>query len=315
MMEKTKYTFLLPAYKSAFLCDAINSILAQTYKDFKLVILDDDSPENLYLIVSRFDSKQIEYHKNGKNMGSQNLVLCWNKLLSFAKTEYIILASDDDLYHPTFLEEIDSLTLKYPTVNLFRGQVATIDEYGHRMEEDDSFPEYLDFNGFIEQLYLKANIKCISNYVFKRESLIKANGFVEFPLAWYSDTATAFISSKQGVVSTNGIAFFFRLSGQNISSTKVSSKVAFQKSMAALLFHKWIGKHILELYSGEKKKDIKLIQYKDVKKMIEYHVFYCRTRDFLKLLLFCLREGIGIGSIVYKYCILMTSSLKNKLTK
>lgn len=42
-----KYTFLLPAYKSKYLSDAIKSILRQTYEDFQIIVSDDKSPENI----------------------------------------------------------------------------------------------------------------------------------------------------------------------------------------------------------------------------------------------------------------------------
>ena len=46
-----KYSFVLPAYKARFFRDALDSILAQTYKDFELVIVNDASPEDLDSIV------------------------------------------------------------------------------------------------------------------------------------------------------------------------------------------------------------------------------------------------------------------------
>ena len=50
-----KYSFVLPAYKARFFREALDSILAQTYKDFELIIVNDASPEDLDSIVKSYD--------------------------------------------------------------------------------------------------------------------------------------------------------------------------------------------------------------------------------------------------------------------
>lgn len=50
-----KYNFLLPAYKPDFFKEALDSILGQTYRDFKLIIWDDCSPYDLKSIVDEYD--------------------------------------------------------------------------------------------------------------------------------------------------------------------------------------------------------------------------------------------------------------------
>ena len=48
----------------------------------------------------------------------------------YAIGEYLILASDDDVYHPDYLEKMDVLVDKYPEVNVFRPRVQEIDAKG-----------------------------------------------------------------------------------------------------------------------------------------------------------------------------------------
>lgn len=52
-MQKTKYTFLLPAYKTAFLEEALSSIQSQTYKDFTVIVSDDCSPQPVKEVFDR----------------------------------------------------------------------------------------------------------------------------------------------------------------------------------------------------------------------------------------------------------------------
>ena len=97
-----RYSFVLPAYKSDYLQDAIESILQQTLNDFELIIVDDASPYNLESIVKQYNDQRIVFHRNEVNIGGKNLVMNWNKCIKYAKGEYVILASDDDIYSPFF---------------------------------------------------------------------------------------------------------------------------------------------------------------------------------------------------------------------
>ena len=59
-----KFSVTIPAYKARFLKECIESILAQTYKDFELIIVNDASPEDLTSIVKSFNDPRIRYYIN-----------------------------------------------------------------------------------------------------------------------------------------------------------------------------------------------------------------------------------------------------------
>ena len=59
-----KVSFIMPAYKARFLKEAIASIIAQTFVDWELVVVDDCSPDNLEQIVSKFKDGRIRYFRN-----------------------------------------------------------------------------------------------------------------------------------------------------------------------------------------------------------------------------------------------------------
>ena len=126
-----KYSFVLPAYKSQFFKEAINSILSQTYKDFELIIVNDSSPEDIDSIIKVYNDTRIRYYVNEENIGGKNLVTQWNRCLKYAVGEYIILASDDDVYDLEYLEKMNILVEKYPNVNIFRPRVQYINEKGN----------------------------------------------------------------------------------------------------------------------------------------------------------------------------------------
>lgn len=65
-----KFSIAIPAFKAKYLKECIDSILAQTYKDFELIIVNDASPENIDSVVKPYLSQaKIRYYKNEKISG------------------------------------------------------------------------------------------------------------------------------------------------------------------------------------------------------------------------------------------------------
>ena len=102
-MKRTIFSFVMPAYKVEYLAKAIDSILNQDHIDFELIIVNDASPENLKEIVNIYNDRRILYFENEQNIGGKDLVKNWNHCLSLANGDYIILATDDDMFEPEYL--------------------------------------------------------------------------------------------------------------------------------------------------------------------------------------------------------------------
>lgn len=220
-MQKIKYSFVLPAYKARFFREALDSILAQTYKDFELIIVNDASPEDLDSIVKSCDDPRIRYYVNEQNIGGKDLVAQWNHCLEYAEGDYIILASDDDVYFPQYLEKMDALVQKYPEVNVFRPRIQYIDENGNVWKESGVCEEKVSAIGYLEG-FLNGSIDSgIPFYVFNKVVLQKNGGFVNFPLAWGADNATVMLMSRNGMCISNEYLFAFRMSGDNISMVNI----------------------------------------------------------------------------------------------
>lgn len=288
----TKYTFLLPAYKPDFFKEALDSILGQTYKDFDLIILDDCSPYDLKSIVDEYKDSRITYYRNEENMGGKNLVSCWNKLLSYAEGEYIILASDDDVYELNFLEEMDKLAQKYPEVDLLRARVRRIDDKGEIFAEDALYKEHGDCIDYIYQKHFNNGITCMACFVFKTETLKSEGGFEYLPVAWHSDDASSLKVCKNGIANSSQILFNFRTSSVNISGRKITSKDALEKAKATLLYDSFFHKFINEIKS--EKSPLKPIQERKINFALKHHDDFsytmsrtyatlCNLKDFWEL--------------------------------
>jgi glycosyltransferase len=62
-------------FKAKYLSESIDSILNQTMSDFELIIVNDQSPDDIDSIVFSFNDSRIQYDINEKNIGGTDLIL------------------------------------------------------------------------------------------------------------------------------------------------------------------------------------------------------------------------------------------------
>lgn len=237
-MSCPRFSFVLPAYKGRYLAESIKSILAQTVTDFELVIVNDCSPDDIAGIVADNSDARIRYYENERNIGGTDLVAQWNRCLSYASGEYVILATDDDVYEPNFLEAFVPLIEKYPMVDLFHARILTFNDKGI-IRLDYDYKEYMTFVEFLNRIVGFNWISGIPHYIFRAEALRNNGGFVCLPLAWGSDAASAIIMARNGVASSQEILVRFRYSDINISSQN-GYRLVKRKVDAFLQYVKWL---------------------------------------------------------------------------
>lgn len=209
----------IPAYKAKYLAEAIQSILAQSYSNFELIIVNDKSPENIDEVVSQFDDKRIRYYVNEKNLGGANPGYNWNKCLSYAQGEFFALLCDDDLYEPDFIERMMALAVKYPETSVFRARANFINASGKEINRYASAPEWESWEDYLWHVCRNYRSQTISEWFYRKKALDAAGGYALLPLAWYADYLSIFRFAREGgIASTYSILVHFRLSGDNISS-------------------------------------------------------------------------------------------------
>lgn len=134
-------SIVMPSYNTAkYIGNSIQSVLAQTYTDWELIIVDDCSTDNTDEIVNKYlDDKRIRYLKNEVNSGA---ALSRNYALREAKGRWIAFLDSDDLWHPKKLER----------------QIAFMEENGYSFSYTDHMTQ---LNG--EWLpYIYIGPKCIN---------------------------------------------------------------------------------------------------------------------------------------------------------
>lgn len=211
----------IPAYKSEYLGEAIESVLSQTYKNIELHIVNDCSPQDIDSIVQLYiGDSRLHYHKNKRNIGGNDPVANWNKCLSYAKGAFFSLLCDDDIYEPTFIEEMLSLASKYSQCNVFRARVKII---GTDAKTIDYYPTSPEWETCVDYIWHKVSayrMQTISEFMLRRNYIMdNYNGYTPTPKAWCADEISIFrFSESGGIASSPKILVGFRKSGINIST-------------------------------------------------------------------------------------------------
>ena len=104
-------SIIMPSYNTAgYIAETIRSVLAQTYSNWELIIVDDCSTDNTDEVVVQFLSdSRIRYLKNEKNSGA---AISRNWALREAKGKWIAFLDSDDLWVAEKLEKHQSQTGK-----------------------------------------------------------------------------------------------------------------------------------------------------------------------------------------------------------
>ncbi|MBO0721829.1 MAG: glycosyltransferase [Blastocatellia bacterium] len=108
-------SFIIPCYKLAhFLAACVNSILAQTYLDFEVLILDDCSPDNTAEVAAGFKDPRVRYLRNEVNLGH---IRNYNKGIELARGSYIwLISADDSLRSQNVLQKFVGLLEQNPQI-------------------------------------------------------------------------------------------------------------------------------------------------------------------------------------------------------
>ena len=115
-MNHPRVSILMPVYNVApYLREAMDSILAQTFQDFELIVLDDCSPDNSAEILDTYNDMRIVRYRGEKNVGLGNVL---NVGLAMARGELIARMDSDDISTPERLATQVAYLDAHPEVDL-----------------------------------------------------------------------------------------------------------------------------------------------------------------------------------------------------
>ncbi|MGE5109940.1 MAG: glycosyltransferase [Acidobacteriaceae bacterium] len=183
-------SIIVPFYNAAdFLKEGLNSILAQTFTDWELLLVDDastDASRGIAAQVAASDPGNIRLlaHPDGQNHG---LPATRNVGLRECRGEFVALLDADDVWHPTKLQEQFTLAREHPDAGMIFGR----SQYWHSWNPSDPEPDCIPELAPGELVYQppelweitypfgKFGSPCPSDLFFRRTALEAVGGFEE----------------------------------------------------------------------------------------------------------------------------------------
>lgn len=108
-----------------YIKESIDSILAQTYKNFELIIIDDGTKKEEIEFVESYQDNRIKIYHNETNMGLERSL---NKGVELAKSDYIVRMDTDDIAFPERFEKQVEFILDNPQYSLVGTRVDIFNE-------------------------------------------------------------------------------------------------------------------------------------------------------------------------------------------
>ena len=102
-MQNDLVSIIMPSFNCGpFITETIRSVQAQTYTNWEILFIDDNSEDETQTIIKELNEPRLRYFKNETNLGAAH---SRNKGLREAKGKWIAFLDSDDLWEPTKLEK------------------------------------------------------------------------------------------------------------------------------------------------------------------------------------------------------------------
>ena len=173
-------TVITPTYKRhEYLKNAIDSVLAQTYTDFEMIIVDDNpvgSEERKLTedVVKGITDSRVHYVQNEKNLGGAG---SRNVAIDLAKGEYIAFLDDDDMYLPERLKvQVEAMIANDWDVSVMDGATFKY-ETGEPVSERHQHLWDGMTNDELIRSHLMYHISGTNSFMFRTDFIRKIGGF------------------------------------------------------------------------------------------------------------------------------------------
>lgn len=177
-----KVTVLLTSFNhEKYICDAIDSVLSQTFSDFELFILDDGSTDNSWWLINQHKDPRIKafrFDAPGQVLLQQNRILSEE-----ANGSYIAIHHSDDIWECNKLEKQVAILDRDPLLGAVFTNVSAITEDGGLLTDESHF-YFSIFNQpnrsrheWLRHFFLAGNALCHPSALIRRECFSKHDNY------------------------------------------------------------------------------------------------------------------------------------------
>ena len=248
-----KISVVIPTYnREHYIEKAIDSVMAQTYQDFEVVLVDDGSEDNTREKIKKYGERVLYFYQENKGIPGAR-----NTGIRNSRGDYIAFLDSDDYWRPEKLKRQMKLFNDHPDYGLVASCCASV-------EMDGSFRERnrLGKSGWVLNDIFKANFIRTSSAIIKKSCFEKVGLFdeqlqqcqeydlwmrmaAEFPIGFINESLTVYVDNPKGISIDGLTGRLFRLIAleKEYLKEKVPEKI-YKRRMAKN--YQVVGRHYLK---------------------------------------------------------------------
>ena len=223
-------SYCIPAYNHAQYVEAcLKSILAQSYPNIEVVVIDDCSTDSTYEIIRSLDDPRVRAHRNLVNVGPGETV---NRCILMAKGDFIAVSGSDDIhFRDKTAIQVEHL-LANPRLGAVFSTPAFIGPQGESLTRDQhpELPVFPAFNAgrdaMFQELLRRGNFLLAPSAIMRR-SVVEGVGLFDpglIQLQDYDYWLRIAVDNDLLVVDQPLVQYRMMLNGSNLSSENEASR-------------------------------------------------------------------------------------------
>jgi glycosyltransferase involved in cell wall biosynthesis len=166
--------------------ECVESVLAQTYRDFDLIVLDNQSTDNTMPWLKALNDDRIRVYTSEAPL---SIVESWARVRDVEKQEYMTLIGHDDTLDPDFLATIKALIDRYPDSALYQTGARLINAKGDTIRSCKAVPERETAAQYLKARFASERDTFGTGFVMRSAAYDRVGGIPQFEKLFFADDA------------------------------------------------------------------------------------------------------------------------------
>ncbi len=183
-MKKHCFTVILPLRNGGeYLKECVQSVLAQTYPNFELAILENCSGDGSHEWLQNLQDSRIKIYPSDDSLDIEKN---WSRALSIPRQEYMTFIGHDDKLTPNFLQVLNELINSQPDASLYQTHYQSIDQNGNAFGSVEKIPDQENASELL-RAFLTFQRKSYSGFAMSSAHYDQVGGIPAFPRLLWAD--------------------------------------------------------------------------------------------------------------------------------
>jgi glycosyltransferase involved in cell wall biosynthesis len=178
-------SIVLPVHNGgAYLAAALDSLFAQTYLHFNVLVLENQSDDTTPELLRSVQDSRLQVFPSDRLLSIEEN---WARIADLPLAEWMTIISHDDLLYPDFLSAMVALIQAEPEASLYTSHFDMIDAEGKTIRPSRPAPYRESGDAFLERRLLWQADSFGTGYVLRSEDYQRAGGIPLYPGLFYAD--------------------------------------------------------------------------------------------------------------------------------